>query len=258
MKRTKGLLAVAVSLLLCAICVVPFLYVFLISLRDAEGAFTLQYYYEVFVGQSQYLFRFWKSVGLSLCIALGQVVISALAGFGFAKYRFPGRGVLFFLLMILMILPVQVTLIPNYIVMEQAHILYTYAALALPAIIAPLGTFILTQSFRAIPSSVIEAARLDGCRLPRLLVHVVLPMSKNALVCTFLLSFLDAWNMVEQPITYLKDFASYPISVALASIPPGDPTVLLTACVLVSLPPLFLFALFNRELTEGIAMGGEH
>lgn len=258
MKKKRSLLGTSVSLLLCAVCVVPFLYVLLISLRDSEGDFTLRYYYEVFVGQSQYLFRFWKSVGLSFCIALGQVAVSALAGFGFAKHRFPGRHVLFFLLMILMILPVQVTLIPNFIVMEETHLLYTYASLALPAIIAPLGTFILTQSFRAIPDSVIEAARLDGCKLPHLLIDVVLPMSKNALVCTFLLSFLDAWNMVEQPITYLKDFASYPISVALASIPPGDPTVLLTACVLVSLPPIFLFAFFNRELTEGIAIGGEH
>ena len=156
-----------------------------------------------------------------------------------------------------MILPLQVTLMPNYIVMEKVNILNTYASLALPAIILPLGTFILTQSFRAIPNSVIEAARLDGCRLPGLLLRVVMPMSQNALVCVFLLSLLDAWNMVEQPITYLKDFANYPIAVALASVPPGDPNVLLTACVLVTLPPMFLFLFFNRELTEGIALGGE-
>ena len=115
----------------------------------------------------------------------------------------------------------------------------------------------MTQSFRSIPASIIEAGRLDGCRLPGLLLRVVLPMNRNALICTFLLSFLDAWNMVEQPITYIKDFQNYPIAVALASVPPGDPTVLLTACVLGTLPPLFLFAFFNRELAEGITLGGE-
>ena len=257
MKTTRRLLPAALAFFLCAVCVVPFLCVLIASLRDAEGAFTLEYYYQVFLAESQYLFRFWKSVGLCLCIAIGQAAVSAPAAYGFAKYRFPGKNILFFILMILMILPLQVTLIPNYIILEKAGLLNTYASLALPAIILPLGTFILTHSFRALSNSVIEAARLDGCSLPGLLVRVVLPMSKNALICVFLLSFLDAWNMVEQPITYLKDFADYPIAVALASVPPGDPTVLLTACVLVTLPPLFLFAFFNRELTEGIALGGE-
>lgn len=257
MKKRRNLLSVGLSFFLCALCVLPFLYVLITSFQTARGSFTVKYYYEVFVGQSRYLFRFWKSVGLCLAIALGQAVVSTLAAYGFAKYKFPGKFILFFILMILMILPLQVTLMPNYIVLREANILDTYWALALPAIILPLGTFILTQSFKAIPNSIIEAARLDGCKLPRLIWQILLPMSKHGIVCIFLLSFLDAWNMVEQPITYLKDFADYPIAVALASVPPGDPTVLLVACVLVTLPPLFLFAFFNRELTEGIALGGE-
>ena len=256
MKQKRSLWSAALAFFLCAVCVLPFVYVFLSSLRSAGGDFTLRYYYQVFVGQSQFLFRFWKSVGLCLCIAVGQLVVSALAGYGFAKYRFPGRSVLFFLLMILMVLPIQVTLVPNYIILDKARLLNTYAALALPAVTFPLGTFILTQSFLALPNSVLEAARLDGCPLHGLLLRIVMPMSKNALICVFLLSFLDAWNMVEQPVTYLKDFLDYPLAVALASVPPGDPNVLLTACVLASLPPLFLFAFFNRELTEGIALGG--
>ena len=255
--KKRTLWPYALSFFLCALCIVPFAYVLFNSFRSAAGGITLKYYYEVFIGQSQYLFRFWKSVGLSGCIAAGQLAISALAGYGFAKHSFPGKNVLFFLLMVLMILPLQVTLMPNYIILEKLDLLDTYWALALPAIILPLGTFIMTQSFRAVPNSVIEAAKLDGCRLPGLLLRVVLPMNRNALICTFLLSFLDAWNMVEQPITYIKEFADYPIAVALASVPPGDPTVLLTCCVLVTLPPLFLFAFFNRELAEGIALGGE-
>ncbi len=256
MKKTS-LFGAFVSIFLCALCIVPFLYVLFTSLQTAQGGFTLKYYYDVFIGQTQYIFQFWKSVGMSLFIAVGQTVISVLAAYAFAKYKFPGKFLLFFILMILMILPLQVTLMPNYIVLRETNILDTYWALALPAIILPLGTFILTQSFKAVPNSIVEAARMDGCKLPRLLWQIVLPMSKNGIVCIFLLSFLDAWNMVEQPITYLKDFMDYPISVALASVPPGDPTILLTACVLVTLPPLFLFSFFNRELTEGIALGGE-
>ena len=257
MKKKRSLFGTAASFFLCAVCILPFLYVLFSSLRTVQGDFTLKYYYQVFIAQTQYLFRFWKSVGLSLAIALAQVFVSVLAAYAFAKYRFPGKFILFFLLMILMILPLQVTLMPNYIVLEEAGLLGTYWALALPAIILPLGTFILTQSFKAVPGSIVEAARMDGCRLPRLLWQILLPMSRNGILCIFLLSFLDAWNMVEQPITYLKNFAEYPIAVALASVPPGDPTALLVACVLVTLPPLFLFSFFNQELTEGIALGGE-
>ena len=255
--KKRSLFGAFLSFFLCALCIVPFAYVLYSSFQTAEGSFTLKYYYQVFVGQTQYIFQFWKSVGMSLLIALAQVFVSVLAAYGFAKCRFPGKFLLFFLLMILMILPLQVTLMPNYIVLQEMGILDTYWALALPAIILPLGTFILTQSFKAVPNSVVEAARIDGCKLPRLLWQIVIPMSKNGILCIFLLSFLDAWNMVEQPITYLKNFVDYPISVALASVPPGDPTILLTACVLVTLPPLFLFSFFNQELTEGIALGGE-
>ena len=199
MKRMRRSVSTALAFLLCAVCVVPFLYVFLASLRGADGEFTAYYYYQVFLAQSRYLFRFWKSLGLCLCIAAGQVVVSVPAAYGFAKYRFPGRNALFFLLMILMILPLQVTLVPNYIILEKAGLLNTYASLALPAIILPLGAFILTHSFRALSNSVIEAARLDGCSLPGLLLRVVLPMSKNALICVFLLAFLlvcaSAWML---------------------------------------------------------------
>lgn len=115
----------------------------------------------------------------------------------------------------------------------------------------------MTQSFRAVPNSYIEAARLDGCGTLGTLLRIAAPLSKSGLVCTMLLSFLDGWNMVEQPMVYLEDFSLYPISVGLASVPPSSPTIQLVACVLVALPPLFLFAFYNRELVEGITLGGE-
>ena len=253
MKKMRALFSGAVSLLLAVLCVLPFVYVLLRSCWTGTGV-TLQPYYEVFLGTPQYLFRFWKSMGMALCIAAGQLLISVLAGYGFAKYRFPGRSLLFFLMMILMTLPVQVMLIPNYLMLTNLRLIDTYAALILPSIFIPLGTFILTQSFKSISESVIDAAMLDGCGVPRVLALVAAPMNKSGMVCVFLLSFLDAWNMVEQPIAYLKDFGQYPISVALAYTPPADTTVHLVCCVLVVLPALFLFTYFNKELVEGIVL----
>lgn len=248
--------ASAAAIVLTLLCVLPFLYVFGKGLTG-PGGFTLDYYYQVFLAQSQYLLRFWKSLLLSLCIAAGQVFVSILAGYGFAKCRFPGKNVLFFLLMVMMIMPLQVTLVPNYLMLSEMGLLDTYYALALPAIFVPLGTFIMTQSFKAVPNSIIDAAKLDGCNTWSVIWRIAMPVSKSGLVCTMLLSFLDGWNMVEQPIVYMKDFTKYPISVALALVPPEDPTVQLVCCILVVLPPLFLFSFFNRELVEGIALGGE-
>lgn len=246
-------LSSAFAVFLVMLSVAPFCYVLLRSFITAQGISFLSYY-DVFWGQSQYLARFWKSLGIGFAIGLGQLVVSVLAGYGFAKFHFPGRDVIFFLLMILMVLPVQVTLVPNYIMLNQLNLLDTYYALILPLIFAPLGTFILRQSFLSVPDSIMDAAMLDGCSSIKTLLYVMIPMNLSGMVCAFLLSFLDAWNMVEQPIAYLKDMHRYPISVALAYVPPADATIQLVCCILVVLPCLFFFTFFNRELVEGITL----
>ncbi len=256
MKKTSRISSIT-AFLLTLICVVPFLFILVRSFLGAEENFTLHYYYEVFLAETAYLLRFWKSLALIALIAAAQVIFSTLAGFGFAKYSFPGKNVIFFSLMILMIMPLQVTLVPNYLMLDGMDLLDTYYALALPAMFVPLGTFIMTQSFKSVSNEIVEAARLDGCGTLNMILRIAAPMNKSGLVCTMLLSFLDGWNMVEQPMVYLEDFSKYPISVGLASVPPGDPTVQLVACILVALPPVFLFAYYNRELVEGIAIGGE-
>lgn len=249
-------LAGLVSLVLVFLCLAPFLYILVEGVLTDRGL-TLEYYYKVFLASPQYLVRFWKSLALALVIALGQLAASTLAGYGFAKCRFRGKNAMFFLLMALMIMPLQVTLVPNYIVLDRMGLLNTYYALALPMIFVPLGTFIMTQSFRSVSNEIIDAAKLDGCGTLQVLWRIAIPMNKNGLVCTLLLSFLDGWNMVEQPIVYMKDFASYPLSVALASVAPGEHIVQLVCCVLVMIPPLFLFAYFSQELVEGITLGKE-
>ncbi|WP_369297537.1 carbohydrate ABC transporter permease [uncultured Neglectibacter sp.] len=255
-KKQKLMLGVgtAFALLVSIVSLAPFAYVLFCSFFREDAGFSLLSYYDVFLGSAQYLNRFWVSLGICLCIALGQLLVSILAGYGFAKIKFPGSDLLFFCTMIIMLLPIQVTLVPNYIMLDNLKLLNTYAALILPAVFAPLGTFILTQSFRSIPDSIIDAAMLDGCGIPRILVSIASPMNKSGLVCTLLLSFLDGWNMVEQPIAYLKDFESYPLSVALAYAPPADPSIQLVCCVLAAFPPLFLFTCFNKELVEGITL----
>ena len=90
-----------------------------------------------------------------------------------------------------------------------------------------------------------------------MLLHVIIPMTKGSFICVGILSFLDAWNMVEQPIAYLKDFEKYPISVALAYVSNANPIVQFVCCILVMIPPLFLFMCFNKELVQGIIFSEE-
>jgi len=255
--RKRSVPGRVLSAVLVLLCVSPFFYLFAGSFFDDAGRVTLRYYYQVFLATPQYLIRFWKSIAMSLCIAAGQTAFAALAGFGFAKCRFRGKNGLFFVLTVLMILPLQVTLIPNYMILSRMGLLDSYAALILPAVFVPLGTYLMTRTFRSVPNDVLEAARLDGCNTARMIVSVACPIGRNGLLCTFLLSFLDGWNMVEQPIVYLNRFTDYPLSVALASAPAEGKTIQLVCCVLSAIPPLLLFALLNRELAEGIVVGGE-
>lgn len=256
MKR-KTYFAQMISALLVLLCASPFLYILQRSFMDLSGSFSLHAYYQAFWGTSQYLLRFWKSMAMSICIAAGQTLCAVLAGFGFAKFQFPWKRTCFFALTVLMILPLQVTLIPNYMILSQLGMLGTYAALILPAIFAPLGTFLMVRTFRSVPDEILEASRLDGCNTMKMIAFVACPIGRNGVICTFLLAFLDSWNMVEQPIVYLQSFADFPLPVALASVPAQNTTVQLACCVMSAIPPLCLFALFNRELVAGIAVGGE-
>ena len=182
-------------------------------------------------------------------------MVSVPAGFCFAKRSFPGKRVLAFLLVALLVLPVQVTLVPNYLMLKNLGLLNTYAALILPALFAPLGTFLLGQSFRSIPNALLDAARLDGCGTIGLLWRIVMPMRKGTMACVAILAFLDAWNMVEQPLAYLRSFQEYPLSVGLAYAAPQGVAVQMVCCLLAALPPLFLFAFFSQDLVDGIVLG---
>lgn len=254
--KKRTIVPSVMSVILTIICVAPFLYILLQSIV-VDGTISLRSFYEAFFATPQYLARFWRSLALCLCIAGGQVFISVLGGYGFAKCKFRGRNTIFFLLMLLMIMPLQVTLVPNYLMLDKLGLLNTYYALALPMIFVPLGTFIMSQCFKAVPNETIEAARLDGCRTPDVITRILLPMNKSGLVCAVLLSFLDGWNMVEQPIVYLEEFSDYPISVALATGASFNVSVKLACAVLVILPPLIMFLYYSQELVEGIATGGE-
>ena len=219
--------------------------------------FSLMGYYEVFFATPDYLAKFWVSLLLAVGAIAGQVAISCLGGFAFAFYDFPGKRLLYSLLCLFMLIPLQVTLLPNYLLLDQLGALNTYWALLLPLAFAPLGTFLLTQIFRSVPVDILHAARLDGAGTLQVLARVLLPCGKSGVSTLIILTLIESWNMVEQPLIYLRDVGSYPLSVFLASRYMENLPFQFVCSVLSLLPLALCFLYFGGDLLQSAGRKGD-
>lgn len=217
---------------------------------------SLESWYQVLLRRPDYLIKFWNSLFLCTAIVLGQLIVSCMGGFAFAKYRFPHKEILYYALIVLMLMPVQVTLVPNYIVLDWLGLLDRWACLVLPMALSPFGTFLMTQVFKSVPDELLDAARLDGASTRQQLLWVMVPAAQSGVVSLALLAFIDAWNMVEQPVAFLSDTARYPLSVFLASVNSENFALSFACGVLALLPVLLLFLFFQKELVQGIEFSG--
>ncbi len=218
--------------------------------------FSLQSYYEVFLATPNYLIKFWISLCLCSAIVVGQLLISCLGGFAFAKYTFFGKRVYFFLLLILMLMPIQVTLLPNYIVLDKLHLLGSWWALYIPSIFSPFGAFFMTLIFQGIPNEIVESAELDGASTLQILFGILVPTAKTGMISLAILTFIDSWNMVEQPMVFLEAIYQYPLSVFLASVLEQNAALQFVCGILGLIPVTLLFGFFRDELIEGISISG--
>lgn len=202
---------------------------------------TLEQYYQVFFRRPEYLLKFWNSVIMTVPTVIGQVIVSSLAAFAFAKLKFPLRDKLFFVYIILLILPLQVTLVPNYIVLDKLDLLNSFLAIILPGTFSAFGICLLRQSILYISDASIEAARIDGAGYLKIFTRIILPQIKGGLVTLTLLAFIDNWNMVEQPLIYFSDRGKYPLSIALSDISNYDYGIIFACGVMFMIPPLLIF-----------------
>ena len=226
------------------------------ALGALPQGFSLMGYYEVFFATPDYLAKFWVSLLLAVGAIAGQVAISCLGGFAFAFYDFPGKRLLYGLLCLFMLIPLQVTLLPNYILLDQLGTLNTYWALLLPLAFAPLGTFLLTQIFRSVPADILHAARLDGAGTLQVLARVLFPCGKGGVSTLVVLTLIESWNMVEQPLIYLQDVGSYPLSVFLASQYMENLPFQFVCSVLSLLPLVLCFLYFGGDVLRSAGRKG--
>lgn len=222
------------------------------SFHMIPDAVTLDGYYQMLLRRPDYLMKFWNSLFLTCSIVAGQVIVSCISAYGFAKFRFPLREPIFFLFIVLMMMPYQVTLVSNYIVLDQMKLIGSYAAIILPGIFGAFGIFLMRQVVVSVPDDIIEAAKLDGANHMRILFCVVLPQCKAGIASLIILSFIDNWNMVEQPLVFLKDASRYPLSIFLSSVNTSEPGLAFACGVLSMGVVLLLFLFFEEELVSGI------
>ena len=204
----------------------------------------------------EYLLKFWNSVILVVPIVILQVGVAAITAYGFTRWRGKIRSFLFFFYVILMLMPYQVTLVPNFLVSDWLGILNTRWAIIFPGMFAPFSVFLLTKFMRRIPASLIEAAKLDGSSEWQIFKNICLPQCRSALYSIAILVFIDYWNMVEQPLTLLPDAAKQPLSVYLAEINAGEVGLAFAVATVYMIPCLLLFLHGEDYLVEGIAHQG--
>ena len=203
-----------------------------------------------------YLLKFWNSVALVVPIVLGQLMVGCLAAYSFSRDRRKRREVLFFSYVILMLMPFQVTLVPNYLIANHLGIYNTWWAIILPGVFSTFSVYLLSKYMRQIPSSYIEAAKLDGANEWNIFTRISLPMCKSAIYAMAILLFIDYWNMVEQPLILLENESKQPLSVFLSQINASEIGVAFAASFIFMLPPLLIFLYGEQYLVEGISRSG--
>ena len=214
--------------------------------------FSLQNWKTVLYSTPEYLLHFWNSVWLSFPTVAGSVFISALTGYGLSHIPFRGKRLCILAMVIVMLLPFQVTLTPNFILFDALGLIGNRLAVILPNIFHPLGMVAMTYFMSAIPIQTLEAARMDGAGELRLFFQIALPQAKGGIALLTLYSFLDIWNLVEPVLVLITDAVKYPLSIALRSFTKANPGVIAACAVLLVIPALLIFAMTRQALTEGM------
>lgn len=225
------------------------------EIKLSPNMFSLSQYYKILIEDMTILRYFVNSAMYTGAILLGQVLFIPAMAYALSRFRFPGRDALFFVIIMLMLLPFQVTMVPNVITLRAMGLLDTAWSVILPMTVAPFYIFLLRQYMVGLPNDMIEAAQIDGAGTLRCFVHVVMPVCQPILGAAIALSFADCWNLVEQPLTYLTTHTElYPLSVAFNQLTQKSTGVEFAGAALYTLPALFIYLFFQNDILEGVQL----
>jgi ABC-type glycerol-3-phosphate transport system permease component len=251
--------------------ITPFLWMIATSFKLPADQFTktlipnpatLNNFKELFGTHIDFPLLFFNSFLISGLTTIGQLLTCAMAAFCFAAVKFKYRNLLFTLLLITLMIPSQVTLIPNFIIFKWLHLYGTNVPLWLPAFMGgAFGTFLLRQYFLTIPRDLVDAARVDGASLMRIFWNIYMPLAKPALAALAIFTFQGAWNDLLHPLIYLPAVPNTTLTVGLAFFQQqvtqgGKYTVLMAGGLISILPLIFVFFIAQKQFIEGISLSG--
>lgn len=244
MKKSGKLVVFFFQLLLIACLLLPVV----ITVTKAVPAD----YFTVLVEVFWFYPKFWFSLAVAAAIGAGAVVVAVLAAVGlkFGRVRHV-KGILFVLLL-LMLMPLQTTLLPNYIGLRDLSLLDKPGALVLPMLASPFAIYIMYQYMDSVPYEGVEAARLETASVFRILCSVILPQMRACIAAVFVFMFAEGFNMVEQPLYFVKKETLKPLSILAESLTSENSHLLFTVGILCMIPMLLLYGFYEEELTEGL------
>lgn len=216
---------------------------------------SLRQYYTVLIEKPNYLNLFVNSVKYTAVILLGQALVIPAMAYALSRFKFHGRDALFFCVLMLMLLPFQVTMAPSVITMRTLGLMNTVWAVILPMIFSPFYIFLLRQFMIGLPGELLEAGMIDGAGTGRCFLHIVVPVCKPILGAAAALSFADCWNMVEQPLIYLGGQQSkQPLSVLFNQLSTENSDVAFAGAALYILPALLIYRYFQEDILLGVQL----
>jgi sn-glycerol 3-phosphate transport system permease protein len=193
----------------------------------------------------------------ALTIALGKIAISLLSAFAFVYFRFPGRGLCFWLVFVTLMLPVEVRIFPTYQVISDLRMLNTYAGLTVPLIASATATFLFRQFFLTVPDELVEAARIDGAGPLRFFKDVLVPLSTTSIAALFVIQFIYGWNQYLWPLLVTTSEDMYPIVMGINRMFSGGDAanewnVIMATAVLAMIPPMLVVLLMQKWFVKGL------
>ena len=247
--RFSAVLRLIILAMLAVIFVIPVVSTALKSF-SFESQIGLGQYWELFVTNFTYLDFFWNSVLYAAAITAVSIAVSLPLGFLFAKVNFKGRDSLFFIFILVMLLPFQATLLPNYIQLRDFNMLNTPLALTVPMMFSPFAVFLLRQFMKTIPNDLIDYTLLETSSVIKTFRYAILPQIKPAIVSLAILIFCESWNMVDQALIFsMENEKIMLLSVILSDIPEN---VRYAGGTVYMFPIIILFVMFRETLEESM------
>lgn len=250
----------------------PISWIFATSLRNPSDSYKLppdfwptafhwQNYLAVINSpQINFLLFFWNSLKIASLVTIAQLITCSMAGFSFARLRYPGRDVIFFVFLSSLMVPATVIMIPTFILIRMVGLLDSHWALILPATTSAFGVFLLRQAFMGIPAELTDAAKIDGASYWRTYWQIALPLVGPALSALAIFTFLGSWNNFLGPVLYLRSWDNYTFPIAIVMLNgymgTGNRAHVLAGVMISIFPVLLFFLLAQRFVIRGIAVTG--